>query len=267
MPPPAAPQPDAEAGGSTPPAAETAQERRGPSALLWQRTRQAVGSAWQVILSLFESLLRGYAALVFLEGTRVGLVMFAVSWLNPRSALLGAFAVLVAFAFAELVGIRAVFQEVPAYTYNPLLVGLGLGSILGLFWPTFVLTIGGSIAGFVLTVAASNVLRKYFSLPVLSVPFVCLSAVMYAASTRYGSLLGPPEVVLKMATGEWGLPLPVAGFLRSLGAIIYLPYAPVVLLLSLLLLVRSRILFALAIWGYFVGTGIRAMTLGSIAAF
>src|SRR5439155_23478620 len=118
----------------------------------------------------------------------------------------------------------------------------------------------------VATVALAGVLHTHFRLPVLTLPFVLCLTAGYLASLRYsGLLLGPGQPLL---TGASWLPLPalVEHFLSALGATLFIPLPEAGLVFAFVLAWRSRILLLLAVTGWCVGTGTRALLLGTTTA-
>lgn len=219
-------------------------------------------------VALVRTLLRSYSEILFLNGTGIGAVMFLATLLHPQAALTGLLSVLTAYGCARLFGMGRQFLESGFYTYNPLLVGLGLGYSLQLSWMTAMFVVSASILTLVLTISLATMLRHYLALPVLSLPFVIASAAAYLATLRYSNLQIGSRPVSWLAQVDMSLALPLwqAGFFRSLGAILFLPYVLMGIVLAGLLVWQSRILFVLAVLGYYVGTGIRAGMLGSTSA-
>ena len=225
---------------------------------------------------LLKTLLRSYSELLFIENTWVGAIMFAMSWLIPPAGFSGLIAVLTAYAVARLLGMRQQFLTSGFYTYNPLLVGIGIGVALKFSWLMVAFVILASVITMMLTITLSTLFRHYLGLPVLSLPFVIASSAAYFASLKYPSLQnfspwelpGPPPLdslnpPLHASPLEYTFPMGIRGFFRSLGAILFIPSVLAGVTHGTLILIRSRILFALALVGYFVGTSLRAAMLGS----
>lgn len=209
-----------------------------------------------------KTILGSYAEIFFLHGALVGLLIFAVLIVAPNVALAGILAVLSAYAFARLIGLGEQFLQSGYYTYNPLLVGLSLGHLFQLTPLTACFVISAGIFTLLVTIFLANVFSTYLRLPILSVPFVIVSSMAYLASLKYSNLL-----VTSSALHEDNMSLPfwIAGYFKSLGAILFAPSVIVGAVFAALILVGSRILFALSLVGYFLGAGMRAMLLGSAA--
>lgn len=228
----------------------------------WMAASPSDQAAEQLKIHL-RAVLNSYSEVLFIKGWGFGVVILAVTLLHPNQAAMGLVAVLAAYAFARFIRMEPVFLDSGFYTYNPLLVGLSLGY---LFQPTpltlfFVVTAG--IAAFVLTHTLFSAFWYYLRLPVLSLPFVVVSSVAYLAAGNYTNLYVASLYPRGIAAFETLVPLWASGFLRSLGAIFFMPSVLAGTLIALALLARSRILLLLAVGGYYAGTLTLAMLGGS----
>jgi urea transporter len=210
-----------------------------------------------------KAIFSSYAEIFFLPSGAVGALIFAVTLVNPNVALAGIIAVLAAYGFARLVRMEKQFLESGYYTYNPLLVGLSLGNLFQLSGLTVFFIVSAGVFTFLVTVFAANVCTTYFRLPILSLPFVVVSSITYLASLRYSNLLVATHHHSALLSMDLGLPYWLAGFLKALGAVLFAPSVLVGLLLCGVLLRHSRILLLLALFGYYSGTIIRSLMLGS----
>jgi urea transporter len=210
--------------------------------------------------------LSSYSEILFLRGWQTGAVILAVTLVAPNVAGAGLVAVLAAYAFARFIGLKSVFLESGFYTYNPLLVGLSIGYLFRLTPLTLFFTVTAGIAAFVLTHALFSAVWHYLRLPVLSLPFVLVSSATYLAAGNYSNLYVDSLYPRSVAALETALPLWLGGFLRSLGAIFFVPSWLAGAVLALVLLSRSRILFLLAAGGYYVGALTLAALGGSASA-
>lgn len=213
----------------------------------------------------FASIFRCYSEVFFINGSvRFGALIFASTLLNWHIGLAGIIAALAAYVFARAIRLDYEFFQPGFYTYNPLLVGLSLGAMLQLSWLTAFFIVAAAVFTLLLTVALVNIFRHYLNLPVLSLPFALCSVMVYLASLRYSNLLVQTPEVPALLSADLHLPLVLSGFFRSLGAVFFLPYDIVGILFASLLLWRSRILFLLAVLGYYTGAFVRAAMIGSV---
>ena len=212
-----------------------------------------------------KAFFRSYANVFFLADVAPGAVIFAATLVHPEVALAGVIAIAAAYGFARLVRMDRQFLESGYFTYNPLLVGLSLGYLFKLTALTVFFIASAGVITFLVTVFLANVFLTYLRLPILSLPFVIVSSIAYLASARYSGLLVRLHADGGVLTGDFGLPFWVAGFFKAFGAVLFMPCVAVGVALSLVVVRHSRILFFLALLGYYVGATIRAFMVGSAA--
>jgi len=213
--------------------------------------------------SFVDGVLGSYAEVFFLSKSAVGLVLVVGTLLNWRVGAAGLLSVAAAFMFARLAQMDPRTLQAGYYTYNPLLVGLSLGATLAWSWQMAAVIAVAGVMAFMITTAMVRTLRLHFNLPALSLPFVVAGAVVHTALLRYSSLGMRVAEPSPWLTDDFGLPLYLVGFFKSLGAILFVPSVAAGAVFSALLLWRSRILFFLAVAGYYLGTALRAELLGS----
>lgn len=206
-----------------------------------------------------------YSEVFFIGDLAPGVVIFAATLLHPEVALAGMVAIVAAYGFARLIRMEKQFLASGYYTYNPLLVGLSLGYMYKLTALTLFFVASAGVLTFVVTVFLSNVFLMYLRLPILSLPFVIVSSISYLASVRYSGLYVRMHTDGGVLLSDFGLPFWVAGFFKAFGAVLFMPSVAVGIALSLVVLRHSRILFLLALQGYYVGAVIRALMVGSAA--
>ena len=226
----------------------------------WGRSSSSNQAAREFRVHL-RAVLNSYSEVLFIKGWGFGVAILAVTLLAPHQAIMGLVAVLAAFLFARLIDMEPMFLDSGFYTYNPLLVGLSLGYLFQLTPLTLFFVVVAGIAAFVLTHSLFSAAWYYLRLPVLSLPFVLVSSLSYLAAGNYTNLYVGALYPRHIAAFETMVPLWLGGFLRSLGAIFFMPSVVAGALIALALLVRSRILLLLALGGYYVGT-ITLATLG-----
>ena len=211
----------------------------------------------------FLPILRSYSAVLFNSSFSGGGALLLLTFLNPNLGLGGLVAVISAYLFARLIGFKREFLRLDYYIYNPLLVGLSLGYLFKVSLLSLLFFAVAGVMTFLLTYALSSLFSYYLKLPVLSVPFVIGSSLLYLASVKFSNLFavnlyphGAPPLSLN-------LPLPLEGYLKSLGAIFFVPDAFAGFVIFLVLLMVSRILLFLSLLGYFSGALFQALLTGS----
>lgn len=210
-------------------------------------------------------ILNSYSEIFFLRGTWTGLALLLISCLNIHIGLSGLLAITSAYTFARFIGYRDGFLQSGYYTYNALLVGFAIGALFELSLISIPFIAISAILTFILTLVLANIFYRLFSLQVLSIPFVVVSSLIYLASSRYSNLYVHDLYNAKpfsVISPEW-LPLWLAGFYKSLGAILFMPSVLVGFLLSIIILSVSRVLLTLAVLGFLIGTSLQGLFTGS----
>lgn len=213
---------------------------------------------------LLRVLLSSYAEIFFLQSKWLGLCICLLTFLHPHIGAAGIISVIAAYLFSYVLGINNKFLESGYYTYNPLLVGLSLGYLFKLSaLSIFLFSICG-IFTFMVTLSIAHILYQFFGLPILSVPFVFVSSLVYLAYGKFTNLLVNFYTPIDAKYMCFECPLFLKGFLQSMGAIFFYPYEVLGAVLALLILLRSRWLFILGILGYLTGATVSGLLVGSI---
>ncbi len=229
-------------------------------------------SLWQ----LARSICAATAEIIFLRGIPTGAILLTAMLLQPAVLLLGLASVMAAVLFAELMQIDGIASPMANRSYlvnvaspwenrapllfNPLLSGLGVGYLFQPSLSAFFLAAAAGILTFLVAWTLAHFLQTFLWLPVLSLPFILVSWVIHLAAFRYAGL---QHAVLPAHAYTIGLPLPLEGFLRTLGLIFFLPNVWVGMVVMLLLLLNSRIQLLLAVGSYAIGTTIRGILTGT----
>jgi urea transporter len=215
------------------------------------------------LLSHLKVIFNSYAELFFLNGYKKGMLIFLASLINPNVTVSGLISVISAYIFARIIKFDKEFLGSGLYTYNALLVGLSIGFLFKVSFLTVFFIVTSAILTFILTLALNNIFYFYLKLPVLSIPFVIVSSMAYLSSTKYSSLFVNNLYIHSFLEVTDYSPYWLSGLLKCLGAILFSPYEAVGLVILLILLFSSRILFMLAITGYYSGTIMTGLLKGS----
>ena len=209
------------------------------------------------------NLLPSAAELFFSSGYRYSLVLILVALWAPQMMAGGLLSVMSAHLFAHLTGLKnKPLLEAGHFIYNPFLVGLALGYRFELTLPAAGLMAVAGIITLIITIFLAQAIHDHFNLPVLSLPFVLVSVLFYLAANKY-----PQLQESRPLTGSWlqleFMPHYLAGYFKALGTVLFSASTAVGLIISLLLLLHSRFLFLLSVLGYYFGTLLNAVFLGS----
>ncbi len=212
-----------------------------------------------------RTIVNSYAEIFFFENHILGFIILGATFINPNVGLSGLFCVLAAYEFARFLGLKKIFHGSGFYTYNPLLVGLSIGYLFKLSIFTVFLIFAAGVMTFILTMSLANIFYNFFRLPIINIPFVLVSTVIYLASYKYSNLLVnvPYSFLSTLKTLEYKLPIWFTGLAKSLGALLFCPNVLGGLIFLIVIFFASRILFILAVGGYFLGIFILSLMEGS----
>jgi urea transporter len=210
-------------------------------------------------------LINSYSQVFFSNNRILAFLLLLVTFLNPVSGISGVIAVITGQFLAKVFNFSDALIKDGTYTYNSVMVGVGMGIMYQPSLPYFLVLIFFSIITFFLSVWLSH----YFSLkklPFLSIPFllaiwlVLLGAGNFSAlqlSSRNDWFLGfsSQGFINQVAEFVGTLPFPdiLHLYLRSLGAILfqYNDLAGIIIVIGLL--IASRMSFVLSIFGFLIG--------------
>ena len=219
--------------------------------------------------SLFvgEAVLTSYSQIFFTENKILASILVVVSFIDWWTGLSGLIAVLTAVLLAEVFDYSEVITRKGLFSFNALLVGLGIGTY---FLPgldvLLLIVVGGAIA-FFSTVVLMGIFAKY-GLPFLSIPFLLAMWLLLLAFPSFTGIalnmetLYPSNMFFKL--GGNALVVIVddlhnlfndTGFdtyFLSLGAIFFQFNILAGVLISIGLLIHSRVNFLLSLVGFFV---------------
>jgi len=125
--------------------------------------------------NFLNSFLNSYADIFFIKGVYNGLGILLITFLNYNAGFSGVIAVLSAYFFARLLGLKSEFLLTGYYTYNALLVGLAIGFLFKLSFLSLPLIIIAGCLTLIITATSSKVFHNLFNLQVLSIPFMVIS--------------------------------------------------------------------------------------------
>jgi len=204
---------------------------------------------------------RAYSNLIFIDNYKIGLILFIVSFINFSVAVSGIIAVVASLLFAHFIKIKEEFLFGGFYIYNSLLVGMGVGY---LFYPTLLTSFFIAVLS-IFTFVFSYMLNKifiYYKLPILSLPFSFITIFSYLAMLKYSSFYS--NLINKATIFDIDLPLIISSFFKALGTIIFLPNNIAGIIIALILLYHSRIMFFVAISGFYFGVFLHSLLISSL---
>ena len=212
-----------------------------------------------------DSILHSYSKVFFAENKLLGLILLFVSFFDWWAGLMGILSVVTVVVITRLLKYDYELTRNGAYGYNALLVGLGIGLYFAASWYIVFIVIAFAILTFFMTLAFQGLLTKY-GLPYLSLPFlfsmwiVSLSIFslsylgvsergIYIANNLY-KIGGDTLVKLYYSLDSIDIPHFWRTYFLSMGAIFFQLSTLAGVLISLGLLIYSRIAFSLSVIGF-----------------
>jgi urea transporter len=206
--------------------------------------------------------------MLFFSKNRIfSLLILLVSFITPFPAICGLIAVAIALIAADALGFKRAQTGNGLLTYSVVLFGLGLGSNFESSTSFNLLLIVGALLTLFLSVVLNAILNKR-GLPALSLAFIISTSILILASKSFNGIgltqrhvywynqtyaIGGTNLVNFMTGFEnWKIPDYVSGFFRSMSAILFQVNVISGIILSIGLLIYSRIGFLLMVFGYSV---------------
>jgi urea transporter/murein DD-endopeptidase MepM/ murein hydrolase activator NlpD len=203
--------------------------------------------------------------LFFSKNKVFALLILLVSFFTPFTGACGLFAVIVAIMAAHALGFGKEQLQNGLLTYSVVLFGLGFGTNFEFGIAFIALLVVGALLTFFISAALNAVLNKR-GLPALSLAFIISTALLIVASKSFSGIglthrhiywynelyaLGGNRLINLLTNIEtWNIPDFVAGFFRSISAILFQVNIGSGIILAIGVLIYSRIAFLLMVFGY-----------------
>ncbi len=223
----------------------------------------------QNIISLKENILpatlNSYSVIFFLNNKLFAFGILIVTFFNFYAGLSGLAAVLTAVLIANSMGFDKAQLRKGLYSFNAMLIGLGMGTFFDPGLVYFSLLLLGVLLTLILSVTLSGWLGKY-GLPYLSIPFVIGFWVILLPSATFENLgltqrniywineayaVGGSQLVnFLQSIDSLSINKLADTYLRSLSSVFFQSNLLSGMLIAVLLLISSRIAFSLSIVGF-----------------
>ena len=200
---------------------------------------------------LLDALLGSYSQILFSHSRPVGIMLAAATSVAPVPALFGLGSILVALVFARLFSFNSESIRAGLFSYNALLVGLGIGALYEPGAAIVFLAIAAALFSVLATATLNSALGATFNLPSLTLPFLLVFYLVTAFAHNLDGVTVLPFAYSPLLQGEH-LPHIVASYLKSMGALFFLPRVDSGVLVAAALLLYSRTGFVLSLLGFAV---------------
>ncbi len=225
-------------------------------------TRQYLNTFRNTIL---PATLNSYSAIFFFNNKILASVILLVTFFNFFAGLSGLIAVLVTVLLANSMGMDKIQLKNGIYSFNALLTGLGMGTFFDPGYVFFSLLLLAALLTLLLSVTLSGWLGKN-GLPFLSIPFVLAFWFIVLPSSQFENLgltqrnifwinevyaIGGNSMLSFFQTIDT---LPIHKmldiYLRSMSSIFFQSNLVAGIVISVVLLISSRIAFSLSVLGF-----------------
>ena len=215
---------------------------------------------------LLPGLLNSYSVIFFARNIKFGILLLIVSFFNPVAGLSGLIAAMIALFTSYLMGYSKELIRDGLYSFNALMVGIGLGTFYQVSSIFFLVLGFSALLTFIVTIVIAGWLGKN-KLPFLSLPFL-FTFWLLLLSTREFSQLGLSErniywINEMVSIGgkplfdffnvieQLNLPIVISAYFHSLSAIFFQDNLIAGILIASGILYYSRIAFSLSLIGFF----------------
>ena len=212
---------------------------------------------------LLRSVFGAYAEIFFLRGVVPGVLLFLLTLANPGSAATGMAALIAAYACGRLLYMPREQLLAGHCIYNVLFTGSSLGFLCKLTPELLLLAALAGVLTLFITIALVHVFSLYLKLPVFSIPFVFSAWIVWLVAHHAPTFAAEKLALPLTCLPEIELPYYCAGFFKSFGTLLFAPSTTAGLAISVIVLASSRILFMLAVAGYYCGVAFNTVILDS----
>lgn len=216
--------------------------------------------------NIFHGVLNSYSILFFSNNKIFSLLLLCISFFNPFAGFSGLTAAFAAVCMASIMGFNSASTKSGIYSFNALLFGIGFGSFFESSIVFYFLLIIASLFTLVISVSLSGVLGKY-GLPFLSLPFIVTFWMILLATKEFNNLGlserniywinemyaagGKPLLLLFNSIENIPFTNWLSTYFTALSAIFFQENIAAGMLLSIGILIYSRIAFSLSLVGFF----------------
>ena len=193
------------------------------------------------------------------------MLLLLVSFFNPYAGIAGLVATVIAISVSHFTGLNKAFIQKGNYSYNALIIGIGMGAIYNFSIAFWILLTFIIIFSVILSVVFQNILGKY-GLPFLTIPFVLcfwlvllVTNVFEAIDFTYRNIywmndayaIGSSYLVkLIMYFDRLEMPALLSTFFKALSSLYFQNNVLAGMIIALGVLIHSRIIFSLIIIGF-----------------
>ncbi len=209
-------------------------------------------------VSLFLNLiLLSYAKIFFSENKITGTFILMATFVTPAIGLCGLFAGIVGNLTAYLLGIDRQSIRQGLYGFNCVLAGLAIGSFYGVSIKLLLLIALCCMLATLLTLLLNNLCYTHLGFSSMSIPFNIITGLVLLMGKFFTTIHLTERVSLMGENVLLGtFPMPIETFLEAMSAVLFQGNMLSGILVSIGILIYSRIAFVLMVIGFVVGTAV-----------
>jgi urea transporter/murein DD-endopeptidase MepM/ murein hydrolase activator NlpD len=224
-----------------------------------------------------DSIAGSYSQVFFSDNPWLAVCLLLASFMDPYAGISGFISIVAALLFSKLLGLAPAYVHNGTYTYNVLLAGMALGTYFQFTALFVVILLVTALLTLFITVWLAALLSRY-KLPFLSLPFIIsVWIVLLNARAFPAGILMDRNVFLcdglcntymsslSQNLGLENLPKFLLIYFRAMGAIFFQTNIIAGVLVTVGLLIHSRIAFTLSWLGFLTGYFIFLFSHGSFA--
>ncbi len=218
-----------------------------------------------ISIPFLDAVFNSYSILFFSNNKFVAALLLLVTFFKPFAGLMGLVSVIFAIIFAELSGLFKPDIKKGIFSYNAMIIGIGMGTFYMWSFSFFLFLLVVIFISVIISGVCRNILGKR-GLPFLSIPFVVCMWLVLLCSKNFAAIelstrniywinemyaIGDDKLVSFVIFFE-NLPIPaiVATFLKSLSSLFFQNNILAGLIIAVAILFYSRIMFSLIIVGF-----------------
>ncbi len=208
--------------------------------------------------SYILSISHAYAVVLFAESRWLGLLLLIATMLSPIVGLSGLLGVLSALLISRIAGFDVWDSKSGILAFNSLLVCLAFGYYIPVNWMAqhtllyLALIVLISVSTFILYLILNWFLNLWMHLPSMSLSFSLIAITLWLFLAHKGIFSTLMEHKALLTNYDPVLPDFLNGYFHSMGSLLFMPYTLAGILVTVALLLSTRIGFILSIIGYSV---------------
>ncbi len=214
-----------------------------------------------------SSILNSYSQIFFSDKKIFGIILLLVTFMDIYTGIGGIAAVLIANVIAKLLNYNTLTIQSGYYSFNALLVGLGVATEFEPSIPLYFLLFFATVLTLLITWTCEGIFYKY-NLPFLSIPFLIVMAIISLSSRNLEALelsergiffsnelqnIGGKTLVDAYKFLDSTIPFrSLKSYFLSLGAIFFQYHLIAGIIIAFGLLIYSRMAFVLSLLGFYI---------------